>query len=298
MRRHQKWIAAGAVAVLLVGLFAFGPVRSLAAELLQIFRVDQVKVVRFDPAEVQQLANALLAGGQKVDLSTFGTFSNEPANDSRLVDANTVTIDGKSITMPAALGAYRRAGDLQLGQGVKILATPKVAGINSFLASLGSKSPLPDNLDGKAFTVKVPGVVNATFAKPGDTVTITLRRSLSPSLSVPAGVNVEQVRKALLDIPILPEGIRNTLAGMDIGGGTLLVPDFGVSRSGGSVENVTVNGNQGVLVRLPAQGPEGKPLPTELAGRSVLIWSQNGVWNCLTGDFSANEAITLAASVN
>ncbi len=307
LKRYQGYVAAAAAVVVLAGLFSFGPVRSFAAQMLQVFRVNQVQVLHFDPADVQQLQNALQASGQKIDTASFGNFTNQQLQDSSLVNASTVTIDGQTITVPTAIGAYQITGDLQLNQGTQLLATPKVDGINSFLTSLGSKSLLPANLDGQTFTIKIPGSVSATFEQPGATGSLILSRSLSPVLTVPAGVDVEQVRQALLAIPILPENMRNTLAGVNIYNNTLLIPDFAIDQRGGSIESVTVNGSQGVLITPPPQGSKTGPLhhlqlgnklfPEHRINGNALIWPQGGVWNCLEGNFTLDEATALAASI-
>lgn len=303
MKRYQGYTVAVAAAVVLAGLFSLSPVRSFADQVLQVFRVNQVQVLHFDPADVQQLQNALQASGQKIDTASFGIFTNQQLQDCSLVGANTATLDGQTITVPAAIGVYQRTGDLQLTQGSKLLATPKVDAINSFLTSLGSKSLLPANLEGQTFTMQIPGSVSATFEQPGVAGPLILHRSLSPALTVPAGVDVAQVRDALLAIPILPENMRNTLAGIDIYGGTLLIPDFIDSR-GGSIESVTVNGNQGVLITPPPGAKTGPPgllkpgvFPEHQINGKALIWPQGSVWNCLEGNFTPDQAVALAASI-
>lgn len=295
MKGLNRWIAIGVAAVLLIGALSIDPVRSLAADVLQVFRVKQAKVVRFDPAEIQQLADALKASGQKIDLDSFGRFEKGSLNDSALVDAGTVTISGTRIAIPEVIGDYRRDGAVQLSQGQRLSVTPKVEGINSFLAGLGSTTPLPDSLNGRTFTLEMPGVVSATFTVPGTDDRLSLRRSLSPSLTVPAGVDVEQVRSALLSIPVLPDGMRSTLAGIDISGGTMLIPDFGLASHGGSVKDVSVNGAAGVLLTLLEQ--DAAAGGAALAGRNLLIWAHDGIWNCLGGDFTLAQGLTLAAAL-
>ncbi len=302
VKRYQGLIAAAAAVIILAGIFSFGPARSFAAQVLTIFRVNRVQVLHFDPADVQQLQNALRANGQKVDLDSFGTFNHEQLQDSSLIDANTVAINGQQITIPEAIGGYKRAGDLQLTQGERLLSTPKVAGINSFLTSLGSKSLLPDSLDGKTFTVQMSGAVAETFEQAGSASPLVLRRSLSPALTVPPGVDLEQVRKALLAVPILPESMRSTLAGVDIYGSTLMIPDFGIDNRGGSIQEVDVNGSQGVLFTPPQNSntlhkQPGEQLPGHPLDGKVLMWPQGTVWNALEGNFSLDQAVALAADI-
>jgi hypothetical protein len=305
LKRYQGYMAAAAAVVVLAGLLSIGPVRSLAAQALQVFRVNQVQVLHFNPADVQQLQSALQANGQKIDTASFGTFTRQQLQDCSLVDANTATVDGRQIAFPGSIGAYTRTGSLQLTQGTQLLATPKVSGINSFLTSLGSKSLLPASLDGQTFTVQIPGCASATFEQAGSTATLVLLRSLSPALTVPSGVDVDQVRQALLAIPILPEDMRNTLAGVNINSGTLLVPDFGITSRGGSIESTTINGNQGVLITPPPGGGHTGPLSALKPGvfsrhqinGNVLIWPQGGVWNALEGNFTLDQGVALASSI-
>ena len=85
LKRYQGYVAAAAAVVVLAGLFSFSPVRTFAAQVLQVFRVNQVQVLHFDPADVQQLQNALQANGQKIDTASFGTFTNQQLQDCSLV---------------------------------------------------------------------------------------------------------------------------------------------------------------------------------------------------------------------
>lgn len=55
----QKALAAAVAVAMIVGLFSFGPVRSFAAQFLQVFRVNQLQVVHFNAGDVQELQKAL-----------------------------------------------------------------------------------------------------------------------------------------------------------------------------------------------------------------------------------------------
>jgi hypothetical protein len=52
--KHPAWIAASLVVIMAVSL-VFPPVRALASDLLGLFRVEQVRVISFDPALLQQM---------------------------------------------------------------------------------------------------------------------------------------------------------------------------------------------------------------------------------------------------
>lgn len=286
MKRYHKALAVAAAVAVVAGLFSIGPVRSFAAQFLQVFRVDRVEVVHFDPADVEELAKALQTYGGNVDIASFGEFRREENNVFDRLDADTVRIAGQSVVLPQQLGPYPAAGELKVVPGEKTWIKPRVDGINGFLASLGSSKLMPRSLDGKTFTVNIAPVASKSYrAGDGD---VRLFRSVSPEFTVPEGVEVAQVREALLAVPILPERMRNTLAGIDPFGRTLLVPDFGQSQ-GGTVAEVTVNGTGGVFITPGSGGPR--------PSHSVLIWPQGTVWNALEGDFDLSEALDIAEHV-
>ncbi|MEW6573979.1 MAG: zf-HC2 domain-containing protein [Bacillota bacterium] len=288
MKRYHKALAVAAAVAVIAGLFSIGPVRSFAAQFLRVFRVDQVEVVHFDPADVKELEKALQTYGRDVDIASFGEIQREENNVFDRLDPDTVRIAGQSVVLPRQLGPYPAAGDLKVVPGEKTSIKPRVDGINGFLASLGSSKLMPRSLDGKTFTIDVPPVASKPY-RAGNT-DVWLFRSVSPEFMVPEGVEVAQVREALLAIPILPERMRNTLAGIDPFGSTLMVPDFGQSQ-GGTVAEVAVNGTKGVFIT-PGSGSVG-PRPSH----SVLIWPQGTVWNALEGDFDLSKALDIAKHV-
>jgi hypothetical protein len=288
MKHYQKVMAVAVAAAVIAGMFSIGPVRSFASQFLQVFRVNQVQVVHFDPADVAELAEALRTYGKGVDIAGFGEVRRAENNGFERVDAVTVRIAGHDVILPDRLGPYQEAGDLKVMPGEKTSITPRVDGINGFLTDLGSSRLMPQSLDGKTFTIDIPPVASKLY-RAGET-DVLLFKSVSPEFIVPEGVEVAQVRAALLAVPILPERMRNTLAGIDPFGSTLLVPDFGQAQNG-TVEEVAVNGTKGVFIK--AGGGNGVMTPSH----GVLVWPQGMVWNALEGDFNISEALDLAKHV-
>lgn len=288
MKRYRKALAAAAAVAVVVGMFSFGPVRSFASQILRVFRVNQVQVVHFNPADVQELEKALQTYGKNVDIASFGEIQRAENNDFSRLDAGTVNIAGQSVSLPEQLGSFSAAGGLRVEPGERLSVKPRVEGINGFLSSLGSSKLMPRELDGKTFTVVIPPVAAKPY-RAGNT-DVTLFRSVSPEFSVPEGVDVAQVRAALLDIPILPERMKNTLAGIDPFGSTLLVPDFGTAQNG-TVEEVLVNGAKGVFMTPGRVGGDVS------SSHRVLIWPQGTVWNALEGSFDLDQALEIAKYV-
>ena len=286
MKRYRKALAAVAAAALLIGMFSIAPVRGFASQILQVFRVNGVQVLHFDPADVQELEKALETYGKGVNIDSFGEVLREEVNDYARLDPNSVRIGSQRIGLPERLGSFEATSELGIRSGEKLSITPRVEGLNGFLANMGSQKLLPRALDGKTFSIRIYPVAVRSYGS-GGSERISMYRSVSPELRVPDGVNVEEVREALLGIPILPERMRNTLAGIDPYGNTLLIPDFGMERNG-PLREVKVNGNDGVFM----EGP-----PDAYPAHRVLIWPQGGVWNALEGSFTLDQALELAGYV-
>ncbi|MDH7578843.1 MAG: zf-HC2 domain-containing protein [Bacillota bacterium] len=337
MRGYRKVLAGVAAVALAVGLFSYAPVRGFASQILQVFRVNRVQILRFDPRDVQELERALETYGHQVDVASFGEVKREWVRDFARLDADTVRIGNQKINIPARLGSARRLDELVIHAGEKLVITPRVEGLNGFLSSLGSRDFLPKALDGKTFTVQIPPVVNASYQVAGGS-RFTLLRTVAPEITVPEGISLEEVRRALLSVPVLPERMRDTLASVYRWENTLLIPDFMIEKGGASVpEEVMVNGNRGVFIRQEWAMPEptqydnhrlGAPVPPSLQDdgtaspksfsvsvpgeasppplqergtatrlRGILIWPQGSVWNALEGPFTLDEALALAAEL-
>jgi hypothetical protein len=304
-QRFQKVAAAVATVALLAGMFSFAPVRGYASQLLQVFRVNQVQVLHFNPQDVQALQQSLQTYGKDTKIESFGDIRRDQVTDFARLGADSVRIGSETISAPAQIGAYHRTGDYSVKPGEKISITPKVAGINGLLSSMGSKQLLPVSLNGKTFTIEVPPVVNATYQDASGNK-ITLCRSIAPVINVPDGVNVEAVRQAVLGIPILPQRMKDTLAGIQNWGSTMIVPDFGYEQSG-AMEELAVNGNQGLFItpkliansgvkKLHNPGnnrmEQAQSVPSKL-----LLWPQGNVWSGMGGDFNRDQALALAAAL-
>ena len=170
-RVHFRWtqVAAAVAAVLVIGSFAFAPVRSAGANLLQVFRVQKVQTVTFSEADLQSIGTALEKGGH-VDLKSFG----EAWIDGAASKPTTVTLAEAQavVDFPVKLPADQAtepALTLQKAQTYKFKL--HVDAINEALKSYGSDRTLPAALDGKVFSVSVPAILVARYPVPGGTIT-------------------------------------------------------------------------------------------------------------------------------
>lgn len=289
MRRYYKWIAAAAVVVLLLG---YSPARGLASQFLSIFRVERVKVLHFDPADLAKLQEALYSQ-QELDIGNFGQVKTEPLEDTESPSA-------EESKLPRELGDYTLR-NTRRDPGAVVEITPDVDSINDFLRKLGGQTLLPAELDGRTFRITIPTVLCARYESKKDHESegvdqdITVYRATSPTLEVPEGVNLLAVRQALLDVPVLPSKLKRALEGIDDWTRTLPVPNFG-----GQAEEITFDGAPGLFVQGQAPPADGSyvsdPAGETYYGPSIIAWYRRGMWTVLEGtpEMSKNEAFALA----
>ena len=294
-------VAAVAAAVLLLGSFAFAPVRSGAAGLLQIFRVQDVQTVSLTQADLQSITDALQSGSGHIDLKSMG----EVWIDGTEAKPKTVTLAEAKAAVDFPIKLPKDATGqptitLQAAQTYRFKLN--VAAINAALKSYGSDRTLPAGLDGKVFSVEIPAVVLAAYGdtRPVDSSagvsagssTLFVGQARSPELVVPEDVDAAALRDVLLNLPFLPESVRSQLASISDWQSTLIVPNVD-----GTAHDVTIDGVHAVVItpKSPARDARRKlgPLPPDNA---AVIWNQDGIVRGIGGTINEETAISLAKS--
>ena len=284
----------------MVGSFAFAPVRGVAAELLKVFRVQNVQTISVSADDLRNIGAALEKGQGHVDLKSMGE----------------VSIDGAPTgPKPVTLAAAQAAVDFPIKLPSTVKGTPEltlqgaqtykfklhVDAINSALRYYGSDRTFPASVDGKVFQIKVPAIVLAHYggaagaSRPGAPGSgIFVGQARSPELVVPEGVDAAQIRDVLLNLPFLPKNVRDQLASVSDWQSTLLVPNMG-----GTSRDVTIDGVPAVVIS-PASA--ARTLRSKVGPQAVsadfatVVWNQSGVVRAVGGPMTSDEAIALARS--
>ena len=286
MISRYRVIAVALVLVLGLGAaLSFSSVREAAAGFLSIFRVEKVQTVSLDLNDLQQIESALREGGRKVDLKQFGRLE----------------VDGKVKMTPVTLAEAQKMVSFAVKEPqvvppglfpLQILYsspatasfTLKVNNVNALLEHFGSKSLLPPELDGKKFSLDLPAAVVMQWAAPDGRPELTIVQSYSPQLKVPEGVDLENVRKALLGLPILPDDLKRQLTAIDDWQHTAVIPGIN-----GSTRSVTVQGVPGAFITEPGSGG--------LSGENSLIWVKDGLFYAVQGKITCEQALQTANSL-
>jgi len=257
----KRWSVA-AVVVLVVGITAYVPsFRTAVADMLQVFRAEKIETVTLSAQDIRDIQNALDAGSTNIDMKNFGRIE----TNGEPVERKLTRDELNSLPFRPLLPAGRE-GDYSLVQNPSVEITPRVDNVNRLLKSLGSQDLMPQALDGKTFTVTMADTFMADYSD------FRLMEGTSPELQVPPGVDMKEVLRPLITLPIWPQGVREQLATIDDLEHTLVIP-------GEKVEKVSVQGTTGVISR------DG--------GQAELIWQKDGLFYILS-DKSWGKADLLA----
>lgn len=289
----RRLVAAG-LAVLVLGSLAFAPVRGMAVEFLKVFRVQKVETVAIDAEELQRALSALESGDAHIDLEDMG----EAWVDGRIEPREVTLAEAEeALGFPVVLPDGYKDPELQLQPAATYRFKLNVDKVNEALRSLGATKLLPESVDGKTFSIKITPVLAASYVGPdADDPTssyapaVLVGQGRSPELEMPAGVNPLEVRDVLVNLPFLPENLRQQLAAIDDWQNTLLIPNVD-----GSAQDIVIDGVPAVLMKPPVD-PEAPDEAKEHVPVSV-IWQRDGVVYGVVGDLSEAKAVDVARSM-
>ena len=289
MFQRYKWFAGAAASVLTLAFFlSWAPGRSLAAQFLNIFRMERIQVVEITPEDMAQLAK-LLDGLEGIDgpvgeveIRNIGRVRVEHPPDTAWIVAADPTqaeeLSGLSLNLPTTLAGRERM-EIIVEKSPVITFTPDVESLNSYLKRTQSAVLLPRDLAGQSITFNIPPLLRAQFGHPGQGFVLYAARDLT--IEAPQDFDLVSLRQALLRLPYLPENFRRQLAAVEDWRHTLPIPE----TQGMGATEISVNGNQGVY------------FVNEFDTSAVILaWRQGDSWRAISG-LPLEEALLAAAEV-
>lgn len=287
--RYKKLAGAVAVVALLGISLSFAPVRTVAAQLLTLFRVEKIETTGISIDDLNQIQQAFYNNGTKMNIENFGKITNERTGNSTQVSWEEAQ---KALSFKPLKPSYlpdklKMQPFYGLDPTTNINFTLNVKNVNAIISELGGKHLLPDGLEGKTFTLSIPQALqfSASGGEGRDTKHLNLIQAPSPEIKLPEGVNVDEVRKAILDLPVIPPEVKQKLAALKDWQNTLYVPQ----PKNGTTEEITVNGGSGVLV---------KEKWSDDRYNHTLIWQKDGMLYIMHGNnISADEITKIANSL-
>lgn len=286
LSRYRFAAAAAFIVIAFSVAFSFSSVRTAAGELLTIFRIEKVKTVNITPEDISRIEKAVREGAGKVDIDNFGKVefigTGAPARVTAEEARGSVDFELK---FPAQLPSGYSLQEISKNSAGTLNLTLDTVSTNQILKSLGSEKLLPEELNGKTFSVKIPVAILTRYADP-DKGRIVVWQGRSPELIAPEA-DVSTIREALLALPFLPDSLRRQLASINDWQHTFLVPNVGESST-----EVNVAGSEGVFITPPTDERTGG---RDLAGS--LIWQKSGVVYTISGRLTLEQALEIAASM-
>lgn len=284
-----KKVAIGlAVVGVLVGLLALPPVRALADQLLQVFRLQKVVFVPVSSERMEELEN-LDFDGQTLFISEPEMIK-EP-NDPQPIEtiAEAADVVGYDVYEPTTLSCTPVTTTLEVVDSSAMQFQVNVDGAQQLLEMLDINDvTIPDELGDEPITVDMSQLVAAYYeCEQGN---YTLIQGRSPSVSVPDGVDLTEPGRALLRL-LGVEPHQADILSKEIDWGSTLVFPFPANLE--TIRQVTVNGVDGLLTHGSERNDDGEH--RHYRSHKQLYWQQDDMFYVMMGENVGNSDLIEAA---
>lgn len=297
---RSAWLTLVVLSMMFVSLF-FSPVRAIANNFLSLFRVEQVRVLEFNPDQIPE------------DLEASAQFEYMLSNNINVQERGEIQ-ELVSVEQAEALAGFRvRLPQLKEGEetlkfqpGGSAEINIDIEQIRTVLGDIGrSDIILPDNLNGAIVSIEIPGGIIAQYgdcesevlSQPSDindmeeleNITLpqctTLIQMPSPVISAPPNLDVVQIGEAFLQIIGMSREEATTFARNVDWTTTLIIP---VPSYATDHEEVLVDGVTGAFIQqYRFEGPD----------EYMMIWIKDGVVFALSGPGDKETALEIAGSI-
>jgi hypothetical protein len=281
--------AAAGIAVV-AALFALPAVRAGAQAMLDLFRVRSFVAVPFKEDRFEKLRSLENNNGMVVfDHKTVIQDPGPPVVQSSPAAASAAV--GFSVGTPSYLPEGFALDSIAVtGEGRARLSVSS-ARLRELLATLDLRDvEVPAGLDGQELEVHMHPAVGQRFSRSGGKSRLTLMQARSPEVSLPAGVDLEQLATMGLRILGLDAGEAQRIASTVDWRSTLLVP---VPMNASSFRSITVRGNTGLLVTTESVKTPGQ----ERRAGSVILWTEGDRVFALQGSVGSTTLLQVAESI-
>lgn len=299
IKKYKKFIASAAAVIVIVASITLPPVQKVEAQILSLFRLSNFKTVTVTPDDINSIRDKFYETGNKnIDLKQYGDIkvigdmgATKDFKKNNLTNIKSYV--GFDFKVPKETNGYKMSDSIYVQKGQTIEFNLNVNNINKLIKTFGGEKVLPKDLNGKTFKVIIGDTVNISSSnKNGTNVSKNVSYSVdimkTPEIIVPSGVNIDEVRDAVLNMPFLPDDIKRQLSSIKDWKNTLPIP---VSNKD-NVKEVSINGNKGVLVSRNFEGSNA------LKVYSNLVFSDNGIMYVMSGNnVPPEELIKIAESM-
>jgi hypothetical protein len=278
-RFTSRVAAVAAVAALASSMFIPG-VRAAASDWITVFRTQDARVVKINPADFKLGSQLNLTGvtaGQLAKLVQVEEVSKAERHEGLSLDA----LQNRGFQAPTYLPEGYTAGKNGMSSGSgEALVRVDVDAVNELLGLAGSKAQLPAELKGQAIRVNTGPVTVMNYENADKHLTVA--QMTTPTLSASGKVDVNKTIELLtssLGTELgLPTSLQAQLRSIDL---TKTLP---LPVMDGKGAEVKVNNNTGAYY-------------SDQQGRGAIVWVASGEVRVVSGPLDQAELLRIASSV-
>ncbi|MEX2315020.1 MAG: DUF4367 domain-containing protein [Thermomicrobiales bacterium] len=292
---HRPLRAASALVAVIavVAAVTFTPMRTVADDFLNQFRVQKFAAVTIPMNMLSPLQSAALSGMSDEDkqrfhdqLSQLGAFDttfefdmdNLPAPMSLdEAEARFGDIDAPD-DLPDGFGETPNAYVTEAGSAAYTLNTAEGQELIDELGLPIYALPDPAAYPTLEFSANIPAAAFLEYTN-ADGKRILVGQMASPTLDIPDGIDMDDLREEILRFPGLPTDLVAQLRSIEDWESTLIIP----IPEGATSDDVTINGEPGLLI--------------EHDLGSAILWEKDGILYAVIGQVSDDEVRDIADSM-
>lgn len=280
MLKQRKFIAAACAALLVTACVTVQPVKTALASALSIFRVENVKGINITLEDMQEIQQKLSSGKGEISLDKMGSIVVNGGHKRVSSQEDVKNLADMNVAFPSLLSS--EIPNINVVEPTSIDFTLNVENVNEIMKSFGATKLLPGNIDGKTFKIDFASQVTMNYSVNGKPIAIM--QTKSPEITVPEGVNVDEVYNAVVDMPIIPQNLQSQLKGIKDWKNTLYIP---VVES--EMTEVDINGAKGYMSKDYHN--------SEDTSESAVIWYKKNVIYVVSGRIDNEEILKIARSI-
>lgn len=293
-RPQGRAIAAMATAVVLLLVVAVSPMRTVADDFLNQFRVQKFAAItipmNFEQPDQTAMFQMMSAAAQSpavhdelAGLGTFETtfqFDGDHLPTALTEEQAAAQYDGLRVpqSLPSGFDSAPQAYVTEAGSASYTLNVDKAREI---ITQIGLPIYAFDSVTSPTlkFSVDVPSAAVLRYQDAAGE-NLVVGQMVSPELDIPSEFNMDQLREDILRFPGLPSDLVSQLRAVDDWESTLIVPIPEDATS----ESVKVDGNPGLLIK----AEEG----------NGVLWEDGGTLYAVFGQVSADQIMATAKSLS
>lgn len=280
MLKQRKVVAAVCAALLVVACITIEPVKAAVSSALSIFRVQNVKGITVTLKDIQQIQQELSKGNGEISLDKMGSIKMQGGQKKTSSQEEAKNLTDIAVTFPSALSGV--TPNINIVEPKSVEFTLNVNNVNQIMKSFGATKLLPNNLDGKTFKIDFASMATINYSI--NDKNIEIAQTKMPQITVPEGVDIDEVYNAIVDMPILPENLQSQLRSIKDWKSTLYIPVVESKTS-----EVDINGAKGYMASDKSS--------SESTSRSQVIWFNNGVIYGISGSIDSDKILNIARSM-